>query len=493
MKLRILIFLACAATLSCKDGRVERRDDGPGSRINFSTQFTKLPETRGAILEGTEGLAADGGFDVWAFSHATPWNTNPSKETLLDDVMVTGTVSGNGVAWSYGTEVNWPGDQYVSFFAYGPAGSAAPGAPSSTGSPTVAFQVNPVVKDQVDFVITKPAYNQMGANYAGSKPVTLFFNHSLSRIVFSGIMTNPLDTKDVYIKSVELDGLYCIGSVDLGDETTVWDVDQTVTDGYTLTAGEELADIPLSSTATKLTTDDGYLFLMPQMLTHIDGPAPSMTVTIEEGGADKVHTSTISSPSEWLPGKSYNYQLVVDGGDLRLVLVSVDDLTLTDWNVEVMIQPVPLSNNRSNDEKRLYSALSALGHLNMNEDNNIPPPDDCKHFSIYLMNSITHDITISMDGYERMFTDGEYVMFDGRKIVGPWGTNSGTGTGYVFTVNFNPVYWTLEPALQNVSNPVDASTGATATATTTPRVTNSITTYGSVIVRRNSTPPPANP
>ena len=491
MKSRLLLLFICAAALSCKDGRVEKQDDGTGSRINFATKFTESPGTRGAVLEDAADLAARGGFDVWATSHTAPWESATDKGLLLQNVAVTGSVSGDDITWSYASKVTWPVGKYVSFFAYGPAASATPGAVSAAGSPTLAFSVKPNVKEQVDFTIARPVYNQQAGSYSGSQPVTLFFNHALSRIVLSAQMVNNDVERDIVVKSVKLNNLYYSGTADLGAATTTWSVDQTKMTGYTLsTAGGELNEVVLQYPVTNLTTEDGYLFLMPQTLVRTSGLAPSMDVTLDMEGEEDVIEVPISNPEEWLPGKSYNYQLVIDGYDVKLVLVSVEDLTLTDWDVAVMIQPVPLTTNERIDQRRLHSAIESLGHLNLNEDMNTPASDDCKYFSVYLMNSVTHDITIDLTGYEAVFTEGEYLIFDGRKIVGNWETDLGTGKGYVFTVNFDTRYWTLSDALQNVADPTDASTGATASATTTPAVTNSITTYGSVIVQRTATPVP---
>ncbi len=347
------------------------------------------------------------------------------------------------------------------------------------------------MQEQTDLIVANPVYDQAAVSYPGSKPVSLFFNHALSRIVFSGILLDPESAASgISVKSITLSGLYHSGAVDLGVSTPAWSVDPAATASYTLsTDGGELAATPLSATAATLTTDIGFLFLMPQSLTRDNGPEPTMEVTLVEEGAEDVHTSLLFSPTEWLPGKSYNYRVVVDGDDVRLVLVDVEDLSLTDWRVEVMIEPVPLTADADKDLKRLYSALASLGHLNMNEGGDIPSPDPCNYFSIYLMHNLAHDITIDMNGYESMFTDGEYVIFDAKKVLGAWGAGSG-GAPWAFTVNFDPAYWTLEPARQNVANPLDATSGATATDTTSPALTNSITTYGSVIVRRNSTPSP---
>ncbi len=483
MKQKLLPVLLCAAALSCTGERVVTPDDGESRRINFSTRLEGEPITRGAVLSDPAGLAARGGFDVWALSHPALWNTNPAKTALLDNVKVTGADSGSGLVWSSAATAEWPHDRYVSFFAYGPAGSATVGTPSSAGSPTLSFEVNGSVAAQTDLVVAKPIFDQTGAGYSGSKPVPLIFGHALCRIVISGVLLNGTG-RSVSVKSVTLGGLYHTGSIDLGARTLAWNVDDTSTTSYTLTAGSELADVPLSATAANLTTATGYMFLVPQTLERAAGLDPTMQVTLTEQGAETVYPSLVFSPAEWLPGKSYNYQLVVDGDQVRLVLVSVDDLALTDWNVKVMIQPVPLAGNTQNDQNRLYSALSALGHLNLNEDNNVPPPTACNYFAIYLMNDMRSNLVVSMNGYERMFTEGENVIFDGRKIVGAW------TPGVTFTLQYDPTYWTLEPALQNVTDPVDASTGATATASSTPALSATISTYGSVIVKRNATPAP---
>ncbi len=446
MKPRLLsLIVICVAALSCAKESVETRADSLTGQINFSTFLDGF--TRGTVTDDGAGLATAGGFDVWAIRHAGVWNVDAGKAPLLDDVHVTGSVSGGAIAWNYGASASWPEEDHVSFFAYGPSGSATVGTPTAEGVPTIDFEVASEVREQQDLMIASPVYDKTILDYPDGRAVNLMFNHVLSRIVLSGSKVSAAG-QNIKVKSVRFDGLYSAGTAGLGTATPAWNVDETATASYSLSIEDgELADVVLLSTSTDLMTEAGLLFLMPQSLERAAGLEVMMEVTLDIDGVERIELIEVSYPTEWLAGKSYNYQLVIEGDRVDLVLVSIDDMTLTEWGVDKMIQSVPLSDNRATDERRLYSALDGLGYLNLDVDNNNPSPETCNYFVLYLMNNVSHDVTLNMNGYEDMFTSGEYVVFHGEKLLESW------TPGCTFRVDYDITLWSLESASNSLSAP----------------------------------------
>ena len=454
MKLRLLILsLICTAAFSCGKETVEKNGDSVKSQIGFSTQLTK-----GATTTGPAVLAGSGGFNVWAYSHSAVWNSASDKSAIIDGVNVTGTVvGGDNVSWSYSNPVDWPVNKYVSFFAYGPASSGVISGVTAEGVPVMNFTVNANVKDQQDLLVANPVYNQTGPMYSYANPVTLMFSHALSRIVFSGMIMDQTDTRAIKVKKIVINGIYSKASRTLASPAE-WDVDESVIANYTLQisgAEGELQDVTLAADPNPkdITSDNGYLFLLPQKIAR-ESADPTMDVTLEIDGVEVTYSSVLFSPDEWFPGKSYNYQLIVDGNDLKIIMVDTD-IELDDWNISIMIQPVPLGLDSLKNHNRINSALKALVHLNIEGGaGNIQSlVDSCDYYAIYLKDNINHDITINMDSavYLNGFTEGETVIFDAKKIVNEWGSDEVSGDNYTFRILFDDANW----AIQNAAQPYD--------------------------------------
>ena len=199
----IVLSLAAAAVFSCARERVEKEGNHGAPRISFATRI----ETRGTILDGAPGLAARGGFTVWAYGHSPKWDvaaTVKAPLTGLDGVPVAS--SDNGDTWSYGTPIAWPTSGYVSFFACGTTTAATYNGTDGNGVPQISFSVAPTIADQTDFVVANAIYDQAGMSYSDGNAVHLNFEHALSRITFSGMLADD-DTRTIRVKQIVLDGL----------------------------------------------------------------------------------------------------------------------------------------------------------------------------------------------------------------------------------------------------------------------------------------------
>ncbi len=485
-RLTILFFVAAFAT-SCITETGEKRGGKEGAQIDFET---KLP-TRAAVTSDAAMLAEKGGFTVWAYSQQqTLWANTPyaDKTPLLSEVPVTGTEVGGDVIWNYDNPVWWPDGQYVSFFAYGPSQGVTLDSYDANKIPVIDFLVYADIKTQSDLLIAAPLYDQTGPTYSYGQPVNLTFNHALSKIYFSGLLVNN-DTREIYVKKVVLSGLYNTGKTALTPIS--WDVNTAATTNYTAqTATGELKDIPLQyNTPLTLTSDNGYLFLMPQSLLREDVTKDAtMTVTLQVtetvNGVEHVstinHTSPLFTPDGWQVGKSYNYQVVVDGDDIRVIVID-SDITLEPWDVYLMIQPVPLLGDLDKDLARMNSGLSAFVYLNKTSVST-DLVEGVYHFGLYLKNDMREDITFPLSpAYDNGFTEGEQVMFDAKKMIDVWGKDTG-GNYYTLKITYDNTKWKLMPSAQ----PVNTGSGGVDVWThpTTQNPSNQINNKGSIILER---------
>lgn len=479
MKSRLFILsLVCVAAFSCGKESTERSEDGMGQQICFSPLLTK-----GTVISDPGVLATQGGFSVWVYSHVDKWASNPAVKTpLLNGVAVTGSGSGNNVSWSYNDPVNWPLNEHASFFAYGPAGSAVVGGSTGEGVPILNFTVQNTVQNQRDLLISTPVYDQQGILYSYAKPVNILFNHVLSRIVFSGLLLNDDQSKEIKVKSITLKGLYNKGAAALSMPVS-WDVDETSTGNYELTiARNNLNNVALSSISKNISSESGQLFLMPQTIARAQESEPTVDVVLSIDGSDYSYSRQLFSPDEWLPGKSYNYQIIIDGDEFEIILIS-GDLDLEDWLVNIVIQPVPLTVNTIRDHNRLISAMESLAFLS--EYDGSPSVLPCKYFALYLKNDVNHDLTVNMADYTAAFDPGEQVIFDAEKLINTWYAD-GSSTKYKFEVEFDPDYWELRPSRQTPipQEPLDPEDVDAVSSVTTITPDPYIRDKGSIVLER---------
>jgi hypothetical protein len=518
----ILLSLLAAAVVSCGDESNEKNGVG-NPQIGFSTQ---LP-TKGSMTNSPAGLAGKGGFNVWAYTHSDTWVSATDKTALLDGTTVTG--SDDGQVWSYGAPADWPISGYVSFFAYAPASSATVTGTTSDGIPALNYTVSSDATSQNDLLFASPIYNQRGAMYSYAKNVSLYFNHVLSRISFSGLLLNERENRIIKVKQVVLNGIYEKGSTALSYPVS-WTPDEGSLSSYTVGIETgELADQRLTNNAEDLTTANGYLFLIPQIIARDTGLDPTMDVTLyidnspddgEDNGVDITYSSIVFSPGEWLPGKSYNYQIILDGDHLRIIVIDTD-MVLEEWSISVVIQPVPLvalqesstdeerESAKTKDLARIKSALAGFAYVKNNEIGT-DMQQDMQYFGLFLANSLNHDLEIDMTPYEDSangFKEGDVVMFDAKKVLNEWGSyyaeddvNEENPINYTLKIKYDTSKWSLENAAQPyapgddpASPTLDAVTYATTLVTEKGEVSpnqNNPSPYimnkGSIVLKRNS-------
>ncbi len=313
-----MLIWASATFFSCS-GKESVEYAGSGvSNIGFSTLMT-----RAGLVATPSALADAGGFDVWVYSHEGMWSSGSEKSALLEEETVTG--SNGGTVWTYASPVMWPRSERVSFFAYGPAGSAdvteVPG-----GVPTLTYSIDSDPMDQTDLLIADHIHDQFGAFYARDKPVTIKFAHALSQVKFSASYA-AFTTSTVKITSVVFKNVYCKGSTSLVSPVT-WVVDTGYTDEYILEVGAGLKDVNITAARQNISAPDGMLYVMPQTL---PGTA-EIVATFTVGDVELSYAGNVPSPTTFVPGQSYNFHLRIEGDMLLIFCGSLDPTTGgSDW------------------------------------------------------------------------------------------------------------------------------------------------------------------
>lgn len=431
--------------------------------ISFATYMAGVTETKGTMTNTPAALADVGGFNVWAIGHTDSWIETPTidKTSVMNNVSVT---SPDGVSWSYEEEIMWPMDRYVSFFAYGPNASATVTNPDSDGTPMILFSVKPIVKEQADLLIATSIKNQAGAWYNYGKPVNLFFKHALSRISFSGLLTDPSDTRKVTVTKIVLNGLYSSGITNLTTPVE-WEVEGSPTSSYTLNVSDkttirELVETQLTNEGVALTAENGFLFLMPQTIARPDtDPTMDVSISVIDGNIEYTYdyTSIVFSPDSWEPGKSYNYQIVLNGNDLRIIHVD-SDIEIGEWSPSLVLQTVTFSSTEYNpsvalqvDLANLYSAINNLDTINKQSSTH-----RYRYYGVYGVNDISHDIEIDLSylKWEKKVTEQypeQYLMFDFKKLIRNWNTNKDdSDRPWEFKISGYEDQWELERAKQAI-------------------------------------------
>lgn len=462
------MLLICAAALSCGKERVEYPGGirYPGrTKIGFSTGFSSPAQTRAAALTSVPDLAQQGGFRVWAYTHGTSqWASASatSKNAILTNTLVTGATAGGTTTWTYNDPVEWPMDTYVSFFACGPAGPAANATITGTtaeGVPTLDFTVHNTPAYQVDYLIAKPLLNQTAPTYANDTPVNVRFEHALARIVFSGIVLNMPEGREIKIRDITLAGLYSAGSTRITTDPVQWTVSGQPAATYTVTVGSGLEDVALSEASQFVSSANGNLFLMPQSLVREPNVEPTMKVTIEiDGNPIEYPAAPLFSPDAWQSGKTYNYHVVVDGESLHIIGVEIGVIA-NPWEIAEYINPVMMVAKKDElNRRKIDAAMKSLEQLS----HTTYPITSSKYFALYISGAMDMEVTIDMKKYPS-FKEGDVVMIDAKKLVTRWDSpelsaggapHQGTATAnnYKLEVKYNDDYWKLSAAAQPYPN-----------------------------------------
>lgn len=523
MKHKLFISLfATLALLSCSNESVEKGDDGGGvEKISFAARLDPDEAiARGTMINTPENLADAGGFKVWAFSYTGNWQTPENKIPIMNGIPVT---SSDGMEWTYGTTPQeWPEGRKVSFFAYAPFVGATDIEDAADGTPQIIFTVkgdtldtNYDVDDQIDLLISTPVKDKTAVTALG-RPVGMYFKHALARISFSGLLVDGDngDDREIYVKKITINGLYGSGTTPLVDPAE-WTFVGAPNKSYSVSiAGGELKNTQLTHEAPMLTNGQSYLFLIPQTLARPLDEDPTMDVVLNIDGTEVEYTSLVFSPQVWLPGKSYNYQIAVHGNTMRIIYIDTE-MGLDDWSPSIVLQTMALTSSPDmaadieRDDKNIAYNIDLL-----NQVRGFTSSHDYRWYGLYVINSLTHDITIDMEALLPVnnFKNGQHFMIDANKMVNNWSGAGTPGACKISVINYEDD-WVLVDGLPdpNEGRPigvfqwpdptvypnVDATSGATLPkeyydsgvgANVMVQPSNTIYNKGSIILKRINNP-----
>jgi len=345
-KLIIRLILIAFVAVSCEKEVIEKRDkNGQGDENRLPIGFVMSEQTRGSVIATPLNVAQEGGFKVWGYRHRDNWSSGGFTASVFN-AAGTNVTSANGTTWSYQTPAYWSLYEYISFFAYAPADQATMNGHDASGVPRINFTVKDNPIEQKDLLIANQLLDQTPPN-----PVNMTFDHALSRIRFSALKDASI-SEEIRITNIELQNIYSGGTISLQTPVS-WAVNTSVAKNYTLTSslGGGLNDIALTGSDQLLTAPNGELFLMPQVLNR-SSHVPNMEVSYATSsgtsfGIERTYTLSGFPSDEWLPGKTYTYQLYIDPSMiyntfwLNGLLTGVDEfsnLTTTHWG-ELNISP----------------------------------------------------------------------------------------------------------------------------------------------------------
>ena len=270
-----VLLSAVVATLCVGCADTEFDSPTSGDKISFltATYDTRAasynPDNKGANYITTMGVyaAATSSADYDETQHAINLFDQGTKVSRPD-------VKGE---WTYGGTEYWPVGK-TTFFGYSPYD--AHGTNISTpavGAPNITFNVATHPADQVDLLIANPQKNKTKAD----RVVIMPFKHALTKISFAAKLSHDPSATPHFdwakISRIEVKGVYTQGTHSM-DAATEWqnlavpnaantpfavsienDIDNDLLNGG-------LKIIELTTQYQQITTDDGYLFMLPQSL-----------------------------------------------------------------------------------------------------------------------------------------------------------------------------------------------------------------------------------
>ncbi|MFR9564875.1 MAG: fimbrillin family protein [Rikenellaceae bacterium] len=292
LSLTALLMLACAADEQPTDTSIELDPELPIT-ISVSTTTTTL-ESRGAMVTESKDMVSLSLF--CALTGDAEWDSGIEFDKYSDHRF---TLSEEGEwqadnesnkSWGYNT----PSDNYT-VFAYSPHYSDSDGITANIidGELSINYTVPSNSADQPDLLLAKPR-KDFSPQVLGSIP--LDFYHALASISFGVVSAT-----DTQITSIEITGVTSSGTLTWSDTAPYWEPNNT-TQTFTI---DMVNDYTLDSdNYAQLNSDEGYLMMIPQVLTN------GATVTITLDYTD-VQELTIPKNTTWLAGARYHYNIAL--------------------------------------------------------------------------------------------------------------------------------------------------------------------------------------
>ena len=286
------LILISSALFSCdQEPNVSNKVDA--AFIRFSTSISG--HTRGTPITSAQELTDMGVFcyytgrNNWAEVHSS---ASPNK---MENMKWTQ----NGEAWSSETAVNWGEDvslnDLFTFFGYTPFASADNGltVSNSTGTPTLTYTVPENMAKQPDLMVAT-----VQNKHATGGAVELNYTHALACIAFKAVGTGET------ITAVKVKGVSASGTLSLDNSGGIVWSNLSEPGVIEYTAGlNQAGGVVTGETATNIVSTDGYLMMIPQVLTG----SAQLIVTVN--GSDKVFNLNEAEVTTWTAGERLTYTI----------------------------------------------------------------------------------------------------------------------------------------------------------------------------------------
>ncbi len=291
--------------------------------------------SRGTVVETQEAMKSVGMY----CAHTTydDWST-----TTVFNKMSNSRFSFSNNSWVWNTSENggssqpqwghWAMTEKYTFFAYSPYSTTVGGNRLTTAlvdaQPELSFTVTPTVADQEDLLAARPRKNIHPQS--GGK-VMMTFDHALTKVSFS---VKGVDSRK--IKSVTIKDVNNQGTLKFTDDASyfAWSA-QGGTEDYTVATTADggngaIADVlPQLDSQTLMTTESGYLFMIPQ---SVAGKTIELELTKADGTNPKSEPIILPDGAEWPQGKYINYVFNLDKSEVEL------EYDILDWDDEDLDQ-----------------------------------------------------------------------------------------------------------------------------------------------------------
>ncbi len=278
--------------------------------INQSTPITLSVNneslTRGSIVDSEVTMGSVGMY--CAYTANEDWSSTSTVFNKMENARFN--YNGKTLMWDYdeNNSVEQPiwgytslADKYT-FFAYSPYltdnNNILPSIAS--GVLQIDYTVPTTCADQVDLLLATSRKNI--SPQVGGK-VNMQFNHTLAKVEFSVKGDGKRKIKSITLKGLETTGV--LTSIDAAPYFS-W-AKESSTGDFTVTAGVDLknqAPNKDGTTVTPLTTNNGYLFMLPQ-----DASNKTVTVVTTDTAGKNEESADITFPAntKWVAGEQYNY------------------------------------------------------------------------------------------------------------------------------------------------------------------------------------------
>lgn len=328
MKRRLykLAILLCGTILvSCGGVPDGNLGNLPGFLISFDVEAENKPLLTKGSLVTIETLT---NFGVFGY-HTGKYNFDGNLST--PNHMYNQRVFKSGTGWDYTPHKYWPSEsgEKLSFFAYAPhsdekspTNGIVVSSDLGTGTPFLIYTMPPDVSNQPDLLVSVPQIDRMKSDFK----VKFEFEHALAYVGFS------LQGNNAKVRSISIKGIVTSGRLSMdSDASQKWSelsdvntssiyyagINHDTGKEYITVNGQMFSDetmVPdgVTPPGRYVMDTNGYLMVIPQILPN----DAELIVTYEDGSTDgsikTIKISPTGSPTEWLRGKPYIYNIILN-------------------------------------------------------------------------------------------------------------------------------------------------------------------------------------